>query len=137
MRPDVVLEGEHDLLRSENLQDNALLEVCQSLLPVSWQLGVFGVGAGCPFFPDFGVLLHVSNDAIEGGNLAAGRVEYLVIELIHETWQRVDRLRVLLLLGQRHGTSQQGVPASRRDDTCLPIDRCGDQVSEDQFVGFE
>ena len=137
MRSHIVLEGEHDLLWSEDLEDDALLEVRERLFPVTWQLLIFRIGTRGPLFPCPIVLLHVSNYAIEGGDLAASRVENLVVQISHQGRQGVDRLSVLLLLGEWHSSSQKSIPAGWSDDIGISVDRSRDQVGEDQLVSFE
>lgn len=94
----IVLKGKHELFWSEYLQDDALLEVSQCVLPVAWHFCILWVGTSSPFFPRLLVLLHVSNDAIKGSDLAARRVENVVAKLVHKGWKRVNWLGVLLLL---------------------------------------
>ena len=98
----IVLKGKHKLFWPEYLQDDAFLEVSQCFLPVAWQVCILRVETRSPFFPNLLVLLHVCNYTIESSDLAACRVENIVVQLAHKGWKRVYWLGVLLLLCKWH-----------------------------------
>ena len=62
----IVLESEHELFRTEDLQQDTFLEISQRFFPLAGQLLFFWVCASGPLSPWLLVFLYVRDDTVKG-----------------------------------------------------------------------
>lgn len=121
----VLLEGEHEFFGAENLQKHRFLEISQIGFPFARQGLIFRIHAGGPVGPSLIVGLHVLNDALHGFDVALSTVHHLKFEVGQDFGERIFWLFDPLFIADRLCASQKHIPAHRRNNSFISLDRRG------------